>query len=396
MSDRIVIAGGARTPFGRLTGALSNFSAADLGGFAISAALKRSNITPDLVDYVYMGHVIGAGAGQMPARRAAFNAGIGLDVPSISINKACLSGLNAIYLAWQMIKCGDAEIVVAGGMESMTNAPYVLAGLRSGWKLGDRPAIDTVNQDALFCAIDHELMGAATDSYTRAISTLTRAEQDRVAYISHMRAADATAKGRFDDEIVPVSVPRRKGDDLIVDSDEGIRSDTSVETLAKLRPVFAQDGVVTAGNASQISDGACATVIMRASKAEELGVEPLCELVSFGQVAGPTTSLLPQPANAVNKALANSDGLGVDDMALFELNEAFASVSLHSTQLLGVSEDKVNVNGGAIALGHPVGATGTRIALSLALELRRRGGGYGAAGLCGGGGQGDALVISVG
>lgn len=394
MSEPIVIAGGARTPFGRLAGSLSKFSATDLGGFAIKAALEKSKVTPDQVDYVYMGHVIGAGTGQMPARRAALNGGIGLDVVSTSINKACLSGLNAIYLAWQMIKSGDAQIVVAGGMESMSNAPHLLTGVRSGWKLGDRSAIDSMNHDALFCAIDHELMGAATDRYSQEDS-VSREEQDRIAYLSHMRAHNASVEGRFADEIVAVSVPQRRGDDLVISADEGIRSDTSEEALSNLRPVFVENGPVTAGNASQISDGASATVIMSASKAEELGVEPLCELISFGQVAGPTTSLLPQPANAVLKALENTGGLGVGDMDLFELNEAFAAVSIASTKLLGVSEDVVNVNGGAIALGHPVGATGNRIALTMAYELKRRGGGYGAAGLCGGGGQGDALVIRV-
>lgn len=393
-SDPIVIAGGLRTPFGKLTGALSPLSAADLGGYVIRGALANSQIGPELVDYVILGHVIGAGAGQMPARQAAHKGGISLDVASVSINKACLSGLNAIYMAWKMIQCGDAEIVVAGGMESMTNAPHVLPGVRSGWKLGERSALDTVNHDALFCAIDHELMGTATQRYADA-KNISRERQDELACLSHERAVLAARSGRFKDEIIPVEIPQRRGEPVVVSDDEGVRADTTVEKLAKLSPVFSSDGTITAGNASQISDGASATVIMRASKAKELGIEPLCELVSYGQVAGPDTSLLTQPSQAALKAISASGSLTLDDIALFEINEAFAAVTAASIDDLGIGMDRVNLYGGAVAIGHPVGATGNRIALSLAHQLKARGGGFGVAALCGGGGQGDALIIKV-
>jgi len=390
---RSVILAGARTPIGKLSGAFSGFSATDLGGFAIAGALQRAGVPADKVDYVFMGHVLQAGAGQITARQAAINAGIPMSVPATTVNKVCLSGLNAIYLAHQMIASGDAEVVIAGGMESMTNAPYLLPGARSGYRIGDQSVVDSMMYDGLFCAFDQCAMGAGTEKYA-ASAGLAREAQDAMAAASHQRAAAAAANGLFDDEIVPVEVPQRKGDPLVVTTDEGVRGDTTADSLGKLRPAFDKAGNITAGNASQISDGAAAVVVVSAEVAERMGVTPLAEIVGYGQVAGPDASLLTQPSRAILAAL-ESAGKSVDDVSLFELNEAFAAVGLASMADLGISDDVVNVNGGAIAVGHPLGMSGTRVALTLALELRRRGGGLGAAALCGGGGQGDAILLQA-
>lgn len=390
-----VIISGARTPIGKLAGALSGFSAAQLGGFAIAEALKRAGLTGGQVDHVILGQVLLAGAGQLPARQAAVAAGIPMSVPATIVNKVCLSGLNAIYQADQMIQAGDAEIVVAGGMESMTQAPYLLPNARGGYRYGNATMLDATFHDGLFCALDHVAMGEGTENYGRGQSGLDRSRQDAFAAQSHERAANAAKAGRLSDEIVPVAIPQRKGDPLLVDTDEGVRPGTTSESLGALKPAFAKDGSITAGNASQISDGASVTIVMSAAAAARLGVTPLATIVSYGMVAGPdSASLLLQPANAIRRALTKAS-LDVSDVNLFEMNEAFASVALASTDELGVSEEIVNVNGGAIALGHPIGASGNRLALTLALELRRRGGGIGAAALCGGGGQGDALVLRV-
>jgi len=392
---KTVIAGGARTPIGRLSGAFAGMSGAELGGHAISAALERSGVAPSDVDYVFMGQVLQAGAGQITARQASNHAGIPLSVPSTTINKVCLSGMNAIYLAWRMIMAGDAEIVVAGGMESMTNAPHLLTNSRSGWKLGDQTAVDSLNHDGLFCSLEHELMGTATDRYIAATS-YDRVMQDEIAQASHARAAAAQKNGTLAEEIAAVSVPQRRGDPLEIVDDEGIRPATTMESLGNLRPAFTDSGAITAGNASQISDGASATVIMSQAKAAELGVEAFAELVSYGQVAGPEDcSLLTQPSQAIQAAVANADDVTHADLSLYEINEAFAAVAAASIDQLDISFDDVNVNGGAVALGHPIGASGNRLVLTLAHELRRRGGGTGAAALCGGGGQGDALIIRV-
>lgn len=390
----VVIAAGARTPIGKLTGGLASFSAPALGGFAIKEALKRSSVEPGEVDYVFMGHVLQAGVGQITARQAAVAAGIPLSVPATTINKVCLSGMNAIYLAMRMIQAGDAEIVVAGGMESMTNAPHLLMGSRSGWKLGDQKAVDSLNHDGLFCALEHEIMGAATERYLAA-TTFDRNAQDEIAFASNSRAANAQENGILAEEIVAVSVPQRRGDDLVVAADEGVRASTTMESLAKLRAVFASSGSITAGNASQISDGGSATVVMSAKEAAKRGITPLATVRGFGQISGPDNcSLLQQPSMAIRAALKDAN-IALDQISLFEINEAFAAVAAASVDDLGVSLDVVNVNGGAIALGHPLGASGNRLVLTLAHELRRRGGGLGAAGLCGGGGQGDGIVISV-
>lgn len=389
-----VLASGARTPIGRLSGGFASMSGAELGGKAIAGALERAGISGDQVDYVIMGQVLQAGAGQITARQAANHAGIPLRVPATTINKVCLSGMNAIYLAWRMIMAGDAEIVIAGGMESMTNAPHLLTGARAGWKLGDTTAVDSLNYDGLYCALEHELMGAATDRYL-ASTSFDRAMQDEIAAASHTRAAAAQKNGTLAEEIVAVSVPQRRGDDIEVADDEGIRPNTTMESLGRLRPAFTESGNITAGNASQISDGASATVVMSAAKAAELGIEPMAELVSYGQVAGPDCSLLTQPSNAIRAALARTDEVSESDLSLFEINEAFAAVAAASIDDLGISFDDVNVNGGAVALGHPIGASGNRLVLTLAHELKRRGGGVAAAALCGGGGQGDALIIRI-
>ena len=393
MSGSVIVAG-ARTPMGRLLGQLKDFSGAQLGAVAITGALERAGVRPDQVDYVIMGQVLTAGAGQMPARQAAVAAGIGMDVPAISINKVCLSGLNAIALADQLIRAGECEIVVAGGQESMTQAPHLLGKSRSGFKYGDVTMLDHMAYDGLHDAFDQVSMGASTEKHN-ARYELTRAEQDEFAAASHQRAGQAVASGLFAEEITPVSVPQRKGDPLLIDSDEGIRPETTAEGLGKLRPAFSADGQITAGSSSPISDGAAAVVVMSKVKARELGLEWLAEIGAQGMVAGPDdSSLHEQPANAIVKACAK-EGIEPADLDVIEINEAFAAVGVVSTRKLGVDPGKVNPNGGAIALGHPIGASGARLALHLALELKRRGGGVGVAALCGGGGQGDALILRV-
>lgn len=388
-----VILAGARTPIGKQAGAYSSLSAADLGGFAIAGALERAGLTPDQVQYVYMGHVLQAGAGQITARQAATNAGIPMDIPATTVNKVCLSGLDAIYLADLMIQAGDAEIVVAGGMESMTNAPYLLPGARAGYRMGDQKVVDSMMYDGLWCAFDQCAMGAGTEKYAASIG-VPRDRQDNMAANSHQRAARAQKDGLFDNEIVPVAVPQRKGDPVVVTLDEGVRGETTAESLGQLRPAFDKAGNITAGNASQISDGGSAVIVASKAAAERLGVAPIAEIVGYGQVAGPDASLLHQPSRAIKRALDKA-GKSVSDLSLIEINEAFAAVGIASMDDLGVSDDIVNVNGGAIALGHPLGMSGNRVALTLALELARRGGGLGAAALCGGGGQGDAIVLKV-
>ena len=387
-----VIVSTARTPIGKLSGALADFSAADLGGFAIEAALARGGVKAEDVDYVIMGQVLQAGSGQITARQAAAKAGIPMSVPATTLNKVCLSGINAIYLADQMINAGDAEVVVAGGMESMTNAPYLLPKARAGYRMGNGQLVDSLIHDGLWCAFDAVHMGEGTEKYTQSMGSITREMQDEMAAKSHERAAAAQKDGRFADEITPVSIPQRKGDPILVETDEGVRPGTTAESLGGLRPAFTKDGTITAGNASQISDGGAALVVMSRAKAEELGVTPIAELVGYGQVAGPDPSLLTQPSRAIKRALDGAN-LPVSAIDLFELNEAFAAVGLASMADLGISDDVVNVNGGAIALGHPVGMSGARVVLTLINELRRRGGGTGAAALCGGGGQGDAAII---
>jgi acetyl-CoA C-acetyltransferase len=390
MSGSVIVAG-ARTPIGKMSGALSSLSAADLGGLAIAEALQRAGVSPDQVDHVIMGQVLMAGQGQVPSRQAAVKAGIPMRVPAVNINKVCLSGLNAIYLADQMIQAGDADIVVAGGMESMTNAPYLAQGARGGFRYGNTELEDAIIRDGLWCAFDACLMGLGTDRYTG--DSISRAEMDEVSAASHERAATATKDGVLADEIVPVSIPQRRGEPLLVEHDEGVRPGTTAESLGSLRPAFDPDGTITAGNASQLSDGGSAVVMMSKAAAAAAGVAPLGEVVSYGMVAGPdNASLNLQPANAIQKALSKTD-LTVADLHLFELNEAFAAVGIASARQLGISLDVVNVNGGAIALGHPIGMSGNRLALTLLHELRRRGGGLGAAALCGGGGQGDAVIL---
>jgi len=378
---------------GKLLGGLKDFSGAELGGFAVKAALERAGLTGDQVDYVILGQVLQAGAGQMPARQAAVAAGIPMDVPSLVVNKVCLSGLDAIALADQLIRAGEFEIVVAGGMESMTNAPHLLPGLRKGHKYGAVEMLDSMAQDGLVDAFEHIPMGESTDRHN-VRHGITRAEQDEFAARSHQRAAAAQKNGLFDEEIVPVKIPQRRGEPIEFREDEGIRADTTVEVLSKLRPAFGKDGTITAGSSSPISDGACAVVVMSRAKAEQLGVPVLAEIGAYGTVAGPDNSLHSQPSNAIRKALGKA-GLDVSALDLIEINEAFAAVGIQSMRDLGVGPEMVNVNGGAIALGHPIGMSGARLALHLALELRRRGGGLGAAALCGGGGQGDALLLTV-
>jgi acetyl-CoA C-acetyltransferase len=390
-----VIVAGARTPLGKLSGARAGFSAAELGGHAIKEALARAGVAPEQVDYVIMGQVLLAGAGEVPARQAAVAAGIPMSVPAAIVNKVCLSGLNSIYQADLMIQAGDADIVVAGGMESMSNAPHLLLGARSGYRLGRGRLEDALMYDGLEDAHSHDAMGKDGEKYMPQFPAVTRQRQDEFAAESHERAARATKDGVLAEEIVPVSVPQRRGDPVVVSTDEGIRSGTTAESLAGLRPAFVADGSITAGNASQISDGASAVVVMSEAAASRLGVTPLGTVVSYGMVAGPSdTCLMTQPSRSTLKALAKAD-LPVKEVGLFEFNEAFAAVALASIDDLGISADIVNVNGGAVALGHPIGASGNRIALTLLHELRRRGGGLGVAALCGGGGQGDALVVRV-
>lgn len=394
MSDNTtVIVAGARTPFGRLMGSLKNFSAVDLGAIAIKGALERSHVPASEVDYVIMGQVLTAGSGQMPARQTAVKAGIGWDVPALSINKMCLSGVDAIALADQLIRAGEFECVVAGGQESMTQAPHLLPGSRGGFKYGNTELVDHMAFDGLHDAFTDQPMGALTED-SNDTDGFTREQQDEVAARSHRLAAEAAAAGVFDDEIVAVEIPQRKGDPVQFTVDEGVRADTTVESLGGLRPAFRKGGTITAGNASQISDGACAVVVMSKAKAQEQGLTWLAEIGAHGVVAGPDSSLQKQPANAIAKA-CEREGITPADLDLVEINEAFAAVGLASIRKLGIDPEIVNVNGGAIALGHPIGVSGARIVLHVANELARRGGGIGAAALCGAGGQGDALIVRV-
>ncbi|HUS60581.1 MAG TPA: acetyl-CoA C-acetyltransferase [Acidimicrobiales bacterium] len=393
MTQSVIVAG-ARTPIGRLLGGLKSLSGSDLGGHAIKAALEKAGVSGDQVDYVIMGQVLQAGAGQIPARQAADKGGIPLNVPALTVNKVCLSGINAIALADQLIRAGEHEIIVAGGQESMTQAPHMLLGSREGTKYGDTTLTDHMQADGLWDAITDQAMGGLTEAINAEKQKFTREEQDMFSARSHQLAAEAQKNGVFDDEIVPVEIPQRRGDAIVVKDDEGVRGDTTAESLGRLRPAFSKEGTITAGSASQISDGACAVVVMSKEKAESLGLEWLAEIGASGQVAGPDSSLQSQPANAIIQA-CEKEGIAPTDLDLVEINEAFAAVGIASTHELGIDRDKVNVNGGAIALGHPIGMSGARLALHLALELKRRGGGVGAAALCGGGGQGDALIVRV-
>jgi acetyl-CoA C-acetyltransferase len=386
-----VIVAGARTPIGRFNGSLSGMSATDLGGIAIKAAVERSGIAPDQVQYVIMGQVLQAGAGQGPARQAGIKGGLPMDVPSITVNKVCLSGLNAIALADQLIRAGEFEVVVAGGMESMTNAPHLLMNSRTGLKLGDATLKDSMMFDGLFCAIDQMGMGDATDK-NNARYSMTREAQDEFAFQSHKRAAKAQADGVFDSEIAPVELKDRKGNVTLFSIDEGVRPDTSREGLAKLKPAFSSGGTITAGSASQISDGGAAVVVMLKEKAIELDLEWLCEIGAQGMVAGPDACLHEQPANAI-KLAAKKEGIGLDQFDFVEINEAFAAVGIASANVLGFDLESVNIHGGAIAVGHPLGMSGARLALHIAYQLKHKGSGYGVAALCGGGGQGDALIF---
>ena len=389
-----VIVAGARTPMGRLLGSLSGLSGADLGAVAIRGALEKAGVAPGQVEYVIMGQVLTAGAGQMPARQAAAKAGIPLTVPSLSVNKVCLSGIEAIALADQLIRAGEFDVVVAGGQESMSQAPHLLEGSRSGFKFGDVTMRDHMAHDGLWDVFTDQAMGGLTEAANEGDGAFTREEQDAFSARSHQLAARAWKDGLFDDEVVSVPIPQRKGEPIAFREDEGIRADTTVDSLGRLRPAFAADGTITAGSASQISDGAAAVVVMSRAKADELGLVWLAEIGAHGVVAGPDSTLQQQPARAIARA-CEKEGITPAELDLVEINEAFAAVGLASTRELGLDPDKVNVNGGAIALGHPIGMSGARIALHLALELRRRGGGTGVAALCGGGGQGDALVLRV-
>lgn len=392
MSGSVII-GGARTPMGRLLGSLKDFTAIDLGAHAIRYALARSGVDTTLVDHVVMGNVIQAGNGQNPARQASVAAGLGMDVPALTVNSVCLSSLEAIAQADMRIRLGLADVVVAGGMESMSRAPHLLPGGREGVKYGAWQMLDAVAHDGLTCAFEGDSMGAATERFA-AREGITRDEQDAFAERSHRLAHVAVSAGRFTDEIAPVVIPQRRGEAVVFSHDEGVRPDTTLESLGRLRPAFTDGGAITAGNSSQISDGAAAVVVMSKARAEALGLTWIAEIVVTSTVAGPDSSLLPQPANAIERALQRV-GLSVGDLSLFELNEAFAAVGIAAQRQLGIPLDLVNVNGGAIAMGHPVGMSGARIALHLALELARRGGGRGAAALCGGGGQGSAIILKV-
>ncbi|ATI35833.1 acetyl-CoA C-acyltransferase [Rhodococcus sp. H-CA8f] len=394
MTSSVIVAG-ARTPMGRLLGSLKDLSGSDLGGIAIKGALDKSGVAPEQVDYVIMGQVLTAGAGQMPARQAAVAAGIPMNVPALSINKVCLSGIDAIALADQLIRAGEFDIVVAGGQESMSRAPHMLEKSREGFKYGDVTLRDHMAYDGLHDIFTDQAMGLLTEQVNQQETAhITRAEQDAFAAASHQNAARAWKDGYFDNEVVPVSIPQRKGDPIVFAQDEGIRADTTTESLGKLRPAFSKGGTITAGSASPISDGAAAVIVMSKTKAEELGLTWIAEIGAHGVVAGPDSTLQSQPARAIAKACAK-EGIDPTDLDLVEINEAFAAVGIASTRELGLDPAKVNVNGGAIAVGHPLGMSGARIALHLALELQRRGGGIGAAALCGGGGQGDALIIRV-
>jgi acetyl-CoA C-acetyltransferase len=389
-----VIVAGARTPIGRLMGSLKDFSGSDLGGIAIAGALAKANLPASAVEYVIMGQVLTAGAGQMPARQAAVAAGIGWDVPALTINKMCLSGLDAIALADQLIRAGEYDVIVAGGQESMTKAPHLLMNSRSGYKYGDVTVLDHMAYDGLHDVFTDQPMGALTEQRND-VDKFTRQEQDEFAAQSHQKAAAAWKDGVFADEVVPVNIPQRKGDPIQFTEDEGIRANTTAESLAGLKPAFRRDGTITAGSASQISDGAAAVVVMNKEKAQELGLTWLVEIGAYGAVAGPDSTLQLQPANAIKKALAR-EGISVDQLDVVEINEAFAAVALASTRELGLDPDIVNANGGAIAVGHPIGMSGARVTLHVALELARRGSGYGVAALCGAGGQGDALILRAG
>jgi len=392
MSESVIVSG-ARTAIGKFGGAFADLSGAQLGGFAIKAALERAPLSADEVDYVIMGQVLQAGAGQITARQAATGGGVPMSVPAITINKVCLSGLNAIALADQLIRAGEVSRVVAGGMESMTNAPYLAPKMRFGARMGDAQLIDSMMYDGLFCAFDQVSMGAGTETYNERYN-LTREEQDEFSARSHALAAKAIETGKFDDELIAVEVPQRRGDPVVAKTDEGVRVETTIDSLSKLRPAFSKEGTITAGNASQISDGAAATVVMSKEEADKRGLTPLATIVAHGMVAGPDASLHEQPANAIKAALAKTD-LKESDLNVIEINEAFACVGVVSGRALNVDPEAVNPNGGAIALGHPIGASGARLVVTLAHELKRRGGGVGAAALCGGGGQGDALIIRV-
>ena len=393
MTETVIVAG-ARTPIGRLLGGLKSLSGADLGGVAIAAAVDRAGVAPDQVQYVIMGQVLQAGTGQITARQAAAKAGISMSVPALTVNKVCLSGINAIMLADSMIRSGSYDVIVAGGMESMSNAPHLLPKSREGHKFGDVTLVDSMAHDGLWDVFTEQAMGALTESCNATTYDLTRAEQDAFSAQSHQRAAEGWKNGVFDDEVVPVEVPSRRGDSTWVREDEGVRGDTSAESLARLRPAFDVSGTITAGSASQISDGGCAVVVMSKAKADDLGLEWLAEIGSAGVVAGPDSSLQLQPARAIAQACA-TEGIAPTDLDLVEINEAFAAVGIASTRELGLDPARVNVNGGAVSLGHPIGMSGARVVLHLALELARRGGGIGAAALCGGGGQGDALIVRV-
>ena len=389
-----VIVAGARTPMGKLLGSLKGFTAAELGGFAIKGALDRAGVAAGQIQYVILGHVIQAGAGQNSARTAAIKGGIPASVPAITINKVCLSGLNAIALADQLIRAGEYDVILAGGMESMTQAPHLLTGSREGFKYGSVKMTDSMEYDGLWDQLTDQAMGGLTEDVNAADGTFSRDEQDAFAARSHQNAAAAQKNGLFENEITPVSIPQRKGDPIVFDTDEGVRADTTAETLGRLRPAFSKEGTITAGSASPISDGAAAVVVMSKAKAEELGLTWIAEIGAHGQVAGPDSSLQLQPANAIAHA-CEKEGIAVSDLKLVEINEAFAAVGLASAKALGIDPEIVNVNGGAIATGHPLGMSGARVVLHLALELQRRGGGAGAAALCGGGGQGDALIVKV-
>jgi acetyl-CoA C-acetyltransferase len=388
-----VICSISRTPIGRLNGAFTQLRAADLATVAMRGAIDRAGIDPADLNEVIFGHVIQAGQGQVSARPAAFAAGVPMRVPSSVINKACLSSMTAIQEAGRRIRLGEAKFILAGGMESMTNAPHLLIGARQGFRLGDATLTDSLHHDALMCSFDHCMMGESTD-HKNTLLGITRQEQDEWSAASHERAIAATKAGVLAEEIVPVPVPQRKGDPILVEQDEGMRPGTTVESLGRLRPVFVADGSVTAGNSSQISDGASAVIVADRQAAEEAGIPVLAEILGYGQTAGPDATLQERPAEAIEIALAGA-GLESTDLDLVEINEAFAAVALWSTKMLGLDPEKVNVNGGAVALGHPVGATGARITIALINALRQRGGGIGAAGLCGGGGQGDALIVKV-
>lgn len=389
-----VIVAGARTPMGRLLGSLKGFSGADLGGLAIKGALEKAGVKGDQVDYVIMGQVLTAGAGQIPARQAAVKGGIPMDVPALTINKVCLSGLDAVALAAQLIRAGEFDVVVAGGQESMTNAPHLLEKSREGYKYGDVTVRDHMAFDGLWDAFTDQAMGNLTEQANAGDVEFSREEQDTFSAASHQKAAAAWEKGLFDDEVIPVEIPQRKGEPVVFKNDEGIRADTTTESLGKLRPAFSKDGTITAGSASQISDGAAALVVMSKTKAQELGLTWIAEVGAHGVVAGPDSTLQNQPARAIAKA-CEKEGLTPADLDVVEINEAFAAVGLASTKELGLDAEKVNPNGGAIAIGHPIGMSGARLVLTLAHELKRRGGGVGAAALCGGGGQGDALIVRV-